>query len=207
MLGSDEARGQLDTHLFVWPVGWAVYLDPEPCWGGAETNAAFPAFRFRFRRFLSRAERPLKSSSESSGTGREGIGVDELERSVGETAGGDRIVSSSALMPFSISVSGSTSGASSFSQSISSLPKPSRKSSPRRPIASFRAFLTSEELARIAEGLTNSFPEDASRRVPRSIKSFTEKFGNSGIAGDSSAEFIWTSGHPDGSHTGIEEKI
>lgn len=50
----------------------------------ADTNTGFPAFHFHLRQILSQVERPPRSSSERSGTGVEGIGVDELEQSIGE---------------------------------------------------------------------------------------------------------------------------
>ena len=68
------------------PTGTAAYLELEACGGGAATKALFPAFRFRFSRLRSRAERPARSSgADALGDGGLGMaGVLDLERSTGE---------------------------------------------------------------------------------------------------------------------------
>lgn len=144
----------------------------------------------RFRRFRSRADKTEVSISFV--VGGEG-NVGETERVDGEGAfailsgwqtsiGEDGLVSTICVASIAaLVVSISMSAANSLSRSMSSFPLSiSRKSRPKRAMASFRAFLTSWVLVKIPAGLTNSLPEDARSSFPWLTSSRTEKLGNSG---------------------------
>lgn len=67
----------------------------------------------------------------------------------------------------------------SLSRSMSSATS-SRKSRPRRVMASFLAFLTSAALDKMPAGFMNSLPEDAKRSLPWVKSSRKENLGYSG---------------------------
>lgn len=178
----------LKAYLLDVPLAAAAYRAPAVC-GGGTTNAEFPGLRFRFRRFLSRADSIVGSDSigRLGGDGNVGV-VERVEGGVsfvggfsdGHTSIGEGSTMSGGLrrvVTFSV---GSTfiSAANSLSKSISSSTV-SRNPRPSLDIASLRAFLTSWVLDRIPAGLTNSLPDDARRRLPRDTSSCTEKFGKS----------------------------
>lgn len=186
----------MTAYLLEGPAAVALYRAPVPDGGGAVTNAALPSFRFRFSRLRSRADRPLRSSHSTAGvagvTGEGTAGVLECDRAGGErsflrlksTSMGETDERGSSLFgcrSASLVASASDSTASSLSMSISSAPPTlSRKSRPSRPMASLRARFTSAELASIPLGFANSLPEEARRRAPFCMSSWTEKGGKSG---------------------------
>lgn len=204
------------SYLLDEPEGAELYLAPVTCGGGAATKAELPGFRFRFKRFLSRADKAPKSS-EIDGAGDETEGVTERVggRSsclIGSSAGqvcmgeiGSGFVSDFTASSISTSPSASAS-ANSLSRSISS-PTLSRKSKPRRPIASLRAFLTSAALERIPAGFTNSFPDEAKSSFPCNTRSCTEKLGNGGTGKDSSRVFCIVLTSSDGFQRGTMVKM
>lgn len=62
--------------MFDVPLAAAAYRAPAVC-GGGTTNAEFPGLRFRFRRFLSRADSTAGSDSMGRSGGDSKVGVVE----------------------------------------------------------------------------------------------------------------------------------